>query len=701
MEITGISSQLVQDALVDATQIAFRRLCADTSIFFLNKNGKLKLAAWEGCDTCDLQFTMDGTLEEFFSDQPILKIRPGDGNYQKFASIFQSLRLRNCWLMPIRLEGRVLGIWLIGSKSETLFEESQEFLFHKLAENIGLSLQNDLLSVENLHYRREAETIYKIGAEISQYLNIDQVLKVIVEKACEILNAEISYLALADDEAQMIRVRITHGTRNDALKTLTHKYGEGVGGMVAVTHTPVIVDNYPDGDWPKPHGVPDLIATENIISSMCVPMVSRRGLVGVLYVASREETSFAQHQLELLQSLGAQAAVAIENARLYDEQKASAESFRAIITNNERLLSLVLDNQGLQGIADTLSDLVNCPILVEDSRFHILCSSFHGYQEIDSAELHSLRDSFTNFWQSSEQQKKLEILKNTRHSVRIPAISPLGHYLSRIVVPIIAGGGIVGYVSVIEMEQQLDVQKYSTVEQTSIIFALEFVKQEAARTNLLQHVIAAQEEERKRIARELHDETSQALSALIIGLDTMGLALTVNSKEAFNRLGAIKSITEGLLKEIQRIISDLRPTLLDDLGLVPAIAWYGEQRLKPMGIDFNLEGNALTDRFSPSMETALFRIVQETITNIARHSFATSVSICLDLLDNYLILRVMDNGIGFDPQIMQSSNSFGKPLGLWGIQERARILEGECEIQTAPRKGTTVIVQVPMLTEEI
>jgi signal transduction histidine kinase len=689
-------SQLLLKTFDDASQIASLQLHANISMLFLITDKKPTLVAWSGFSPEKQEININKVVEEsIFYNQSILKVSQESADHQEIVSFLKTLGLRSSLLFPIHSVNKLSGIWLIASQNDLDFQDD-DLLFQQLVNNLSLTLQIDKLSIENLHYRRESEAIRKISTEISQYLDIDQVLKVIVEKACELLNAEISYLALADDESQMIRVRITHGARGEALQTLTHKYGEGVGGIVAVTHQPVIVDNYPEGNWPKPHGTPSLIATENIVSAMCVPMVTRRGLVGVLYVASRFQAGFTQAHLDLLHALGTQAAIAIENARLYDEQKESAESLRAGIANNERLLGLVLENQGLQGIADALSDMVHCPILVEDSRFQLLCSSFHGCSEEDPAKIQSLQASFTDFWKNPEQNQYRQMLQNTRHSIRVPKIPEQKHQYSRIIAPIVAGTGLVGYVSVIETGQPLDEQKYSTVEQTSIVFALEFVKQEAARTGALHHVITAQEEERKRIARELHDETSQALTALIIGLDTTSLALSVNSQDAGERLSATRSIAEGLLKEIKRIISDLRPSLLDDLGLVPAIAWYGEQRLKPLGIKFAFEGNALADRLPPSMETVLFRIVQEAITNIIRHANASSVCIRLDLDNNDLILKVTDNGMGFDPQIMQSPNSSIKALGLLGMQERIRILDGEVQIQTTPGKGTTITARVPM-----
>ncbi|MFZ3151003.1 MAG: GAF domain-containing sensor histidine kinase [Anaerolineaceae bacterium] len=692
------SDQNVLSDLRDTNQQACDLLHLQVSIIFLWSGKKFITAASQGCDTEKVEINPESmSIQALRSGKTSIKWNrwePCDD--QELTILFDSLEVDNGLLVPLFENSKLSGIWLAAAQGKHLISETDELVLHTLSQNITLIIKNFFITTENLHNHHEIEALYKIGTEISQLQEIDQVLELIVEKACDLLNAEISYLALADDEAQMIRVCVTHGTRGDALRSLTHKYGEGVGGNVAVTRMPVIVNNYPNGEWPKPPGIPDLVATEDIISSLCVPMCTRRGLVGVLYAASRHEDAFTQSHLNLLQALGTQAAIAIENARLYDEQKASNESLREGISTNERLLSLVLDNQGLQGIADTLSDLVHCPILVEDSRFRILCSSLHGYPEADQTEIQALRVSSIDFCHTPELSESLALLQNTRHSIRVTQNSQLGSPLSRIIVPIVTGVGLVGYVSVLETGQPLSAQKHSTTEQASIVFALEFVKQEAARTNLLQHVINAQEEERKRIARELHDETSQALTALMVGLDTTNLALAVNSKEATSRLSAAKSIAEGLLKDIQRIIADLRPSLLDDLGLVPAIAWYGEQRLKPLGITFILEGNALENRLPSSMEAALFRIVQEAITNVIRHAHASKVSVRLDIQDNYLTLQVTDNGMGFDPKVLQTPNSSGKALGLWGIQERIRILEGEFELQTAPGKGTTIAVQVPV-----
>ena len=224
----------------------------------------------------------------------------------------------------------------------------------------------------------------------------------------------------------------------------------------------------------------------------------------------------------------------------------------------------------------------------------------------------------------------------------------------------------------------------------------ELQRKEQLRGELLHRVISAQEDERKRIARELHDETSQSLTALMVGLDTVHMALAQDAQKADKHLRSSKAIAESLLKNIHRLVADLRPSLLDDLGLVPAIEWYGEQRLKPLGITLHLDGKGIKARLLPSVETALFRIVQEAMTNIVRHSQATDVQIQFKQRDGHVSLRISDNGRGFDPQALQPVNWHEQGLGLRGMQERAEILGGQFDLQAEPGKGTVITVRVPM-----
>lgn len=217
--------------------------------------------------------------------------------------------------------------------------------------------------------------------------------------------------------------------------------------------------------------------------------------------------------------------------------------------------------------------------------------------------------------------------------------------------------------------------------------------EERSRAQLLHQMINAQEEERKRIARELHDETSQSLTALLVGLDTIRIAAQVDAQKVENHIQDLKAITQEMLANIHRLIANLRPSLLDDLGLVTAIQWYGEQRLKPLGVDFHFESDGFNEPLPPSIETILFRIVQEGSTNIIRHARASSVIVRLSQIQDWITLEICDDGKGFDPHLLDRPLPNEHSLGLRGIQERAAILGGYFEVNTTPGLGTTLRIR--------
>ena len=224
----------------------------------------------------------------------------------------------------------------------------------------------------------------------------------------------------------------------------------------------------------------------------------------------------------------------------------------------------------------------------------------------------------------------------------------------------------------------------------------ELERKEAARGELLRKVISAQEDERKRIARELHDETSQALAALGVALETVSVAPAKNAEEVKERVAAIKPLAVRMLEEVRKLTLDLRPTVLDDLGLIPAIRWYAENRLKPQGIKVQLETAGIERRLPPELETTLFRVAQEAITNIARHSEAENVVIAMDLSKTSVIIEVEDDGKGFDLNAISRNVEKGQGLGLMGMRERVALFSGVISIDTEPGSGTQLRIEVPL-----
>jgi signal transduction histidine kinase len=216
----------------------------------------------------------------------------------------------------------------------------------------------------------------------------------------------------------------------------------------------------------------------------------------------------------------------------------------------------------------------------------------------------------------------------------------------------------------------------------------EVQRKEEMRGELLKKVIAVQEEERKRIARELHDETSQDLATLLLSIETTSDSQPEELKKKFIQM---KGLTGRTLDSIHRLILDLRPSVLDDLGLTSAIRWVAESRLESSGIDLTFAVRGQERRLKPEIEITLFRIGQEAISNIARHAEASSVSIALDFTESHIGLEVEDNGQGFS--LNESPNG---SFGLLGMKERTSLLDGTFAIDSKPGNGTRLAVAIPV-----
>lgn len=227
----------------------------------------------------------------------------------------------------------------------------------------------------------------------------------------------------------------------------------------------------------------------------------------------------------------------------------------------------------------------------------------------------------------------------------------------------------------------------------------ELLRKQEVQHQLLNSIIGAQEDERKRIARELHDDTSQVLTSIVLGLEGLEGEKCL-TEEAREKAGRLRVVTSRALEEVHHLALELRPSALDDAGLVPGITRYLREYAQRNGqeVDFRSTG---TDglRLLPAAETAVFRIVQEALTNVARHAHARGVSVLLERRGPNLVTVVEDDGCGFQTDVV-SSGPLNERLGIAGMSERAALVGGRLTIESQPGQGTTVFVTVP-LTDDL
>jgi signal transduction histidine kinase len=211
----------------------------------------------------------------------------------------------------------------------------------------------------------------------------------------------------------------------------------------------------------------------------------------------------------------------------------------------------------------------------------------------------------------------------------------------------------------------------------------------------LSQIIEAQEIERRRISRELHDEIGQALYAIQFNLEMIDKDFPQIPSYVRERLGEAKSLSSQTLSAMRQLSQDLRPTMLDDLGLIPTLRWYIQNFSNRLGIGSNFEAIGLEEKLPPQIETAFYRIVQEALNNIAKHAQADRVEVSLVKRDSRIYGSIHDNGKGFDLDKVLHPGSLEGGFGIIGIKERVSLLGGQIDIQSRPGFGTLIYIEIP------
>ncbi len=274
-------------------------------------------------------------------------------------------------------------------------------------------------------------------------------------------------------------------------------------------------------------------------------------------------------------------------------------------------------------------------------------------------------------------------------------------------VPLLSKGRILGVINIasheahkfspedIQLLENIAVQIAIAVENTKL--HREVQQKDEIRGELLREILSIQEEERKRIARELHDETSQTLASLAASLEAMNGMLPPGTDKIKTRLRKAQSLSISALDEMHKLIYELRPTLLDDLGLVAATRWLADNNLgaDEVKVDFKVRGRER--RLPPQIEITLFRVIQEAISNIVKHAHARNVAISLYFKKSVIITHIGDDGRGFDVKEAIRSKDRPRGLGLLGMKERVALVNGILSIRSHPDgDGTKIEIEIPL-----
>ncbi len=251
---------------------------------------------------------------------------------------------------------------------------------------------------------------------------------------------------------------------------------------------------------------------------------------------------------------------------------------------------------------------------------------------------------------------------------------------------------IIAAIAIIRFLRAFDEENRRRIQALSEAQKVEQQRLQTLRAELLHRTVDAQEQERQRIAHDLHDQTGQTLTALGLGLNGIAQTIPNNPQRAIQQAKQLQELATSGLTDLQHLVSGLHPPQLDELGLLPALRWYAQDINRYAHLDISIAGSLVEEEISNETRITLFRIAQEALTNAVRHAQARKVQVDIETLEDQVCLSVEDDGQGFDVDAVLGGNEL-KFLGLLGMKERAALIGGDCQIRSRKGKGTIVEVK--------
>lgn len=444
-----------------------------------------------------------------------------------------------------------------------------------------------------------------------------------------------------------------------------------------------------------------LVADQALASQIALPLKSKGRPQGALIVGKRGAHHFLPEEVSLLTAIASEIGVATENARLHRDMARQMERERRLGELTKEITSELELDKVLSKVVQIAEELVGADAgaiaLLDEERGVITYPYLHNLPRGLSRVTVSPGEGLAGQVTTTGLPTMLEDYQAYPASVRAFC---QGGVKSALGVPIISGEKVFGALGLFTVKEKRtfsdrDVAVVAGVARQAAV-AIENARLYESMRSYARHIIIAQEEERKRMARELHDDTAQALVALSRQLDALLSADDQAPERIKQRLEELRQLTAGISHGVRRFSQDLRPSTLDDLGLRPTLEGLTAKLSEEDGIDARLEVLGDERRLSPETELVLFRIAQEALTNVRKHSQATEVVTTVEFGDGMVKVTIRDNGRGFKvPDTSGKLVEVGK-LGLTGMFERAELAGGNLTVQSEPGEGTTVVAEIPL-----
>ena len=528
------------------------------------------------------------------------------------------------------------------------------------------------------------------GIALTSELSLDALLQRLTEMAAELTGAKYAALGVIDPNRTELESFVTTGLEPETIAAIGDlPRGRGILGVLIQEAQPLRLHDLADD--PRSVGFPP--NHPEMRTFLGVPIMLRGVAYGNLYLTEKEGGGdFTTEDQELVTLLASQAAVAIENARLFESAKRWSDRLESLIEVGNALATEDELPRMLDLVARRLREIVHARfvVILLRSDGDLRLEAVAGEVDVALGASASLAGTKAGRVLERGRSERVDsVIEDPESDLELTR--DLG-MLTALYVPMrlrTEGIGIIVAGDKLVPDLRFSSEDLRLAETFASRAAVAADQARRVQRDALRRVVQALEEERRRLARELHDETGQALASILLGLKTLEEASDV--AELGDRVATLRARVVETLQDVRRLAVELRPAALDDFGLEPALERLVSGFAEQTGLKVELESRLQDDRLPQEVETVLYRIVQEALTNIVKHAHADRVSIVVTQRADSVGAIVEDDGRGFDPDQETDGG-----IGLLGMRERVALLDGALTIESAEGKGTTLVVEVPL-----
>lgn len=527
--------------------------------------------------------------------------------------------------------------------------------------------------------RRETEILRDANVALTQNLSLERVLETLLDFLARLVPYDSANVMLRNEESQFVvsALRRYEGFQDvETTRAIAFDNSNPLLRRICATKQGVVVpDTHKEPEWQLVNGA------DHVRNWMGVPLVVAGTVIGLYSVDKAEPNFFQAEHARLAETLAARAASAIQNAQLFEQSQRYVAELEEILVERKRAeVALRESEERYRELFENAKDAIYVHDLegtyLKANRAAEELSGYtreeivgHQYTEFIAEEhVNFVRKTFcAKLAQQGETSYEVDVIAKDGRRVPVEVSSRA----------IYENGQIVGVQGMAR-----DITERKLAQDTLQMFS--------------RQLIEAQEDERRRIARELHDQIGQILTAVKMNLHTVQ-RFNLAAEAGLYVKDNIEAVDEAL-RLVRDLSIDLRPPVLDDLGLVTALGWYVDRYTQRTGLNVDVVAELPdpNERFSRELETACFRIAQEALTNVVRHASASKVALQLTKTAKTLTLVVKDNGVGFDLKSLRKRSPRAATLGLVSMQERAHAAGGTLEIESVPSRGTRIRFIVPL-----